>query len=140
MLHAWPTFACESFSNSHRGCSQVQFYSAFVPDALPTFSPHFPTAQLSESSILLLKLSLKALGEQALAATLVCSSAPFVIPSPAPPTQGPSTSGQLSLCLSQWLSADRGSPHSKLQQALEEVTLPEVSLALGISPDLNILV
>lgn len=87
------TFACEFFSNSHGvllpGPARL---FAFVPTGPHTFSLQLPTAQLSESSVLVLKLSLKALGERSLVASLPCSPAPFLY---VPPFLRPT----LTLCL-----------------------------------------
>ena len=90
---------------------------AFVPAGLPILSPHLSKAQFSESPILVLKLSLKALGEQFLAATpgLLLSFFPF-----RPPPPAIFTSGQLFLfvSLSQHLPVDWGLTHSKLKKIL----------------------
>lgn len=87
------TFACEFFSNSHGVLLPgPALLFAFVPAGLHTFSLQLPTAQLSESSTLVLRLALKALGERSLAAPLPCSLAPFLYVSP--------FSGWPSLCLS----------------------------------------
>lgn len=101
-----------------RFCSTLCFCTSRFVQIQHSFSYSWALRIFNHS----LKAFFEGPGEQSLTATLVCPSAPFLYAPHLPP---------------QMLLVYRGSLHSKLKQALGEVTLDEVSVALGISTGLT---